>query len=122
MVTGTATVPLNTASLSLVNTASLSLGLLGVDPGRVRLKRQLALLEELLAGRPPAGAEYIPLDDLHEPVLELDEVDLVLLKLGVGEVVLGVLLLELPEEILALVDDLLVLVVAGCLERGAHLG
>src|SRR5487761_234143 len=99
---------------------SLSLRLLGVHPGRVRLERLLALLEGLLAGRPPAGAEDIPLDDLREPVPELDEVDLVLLELGVGEVVLVVLLLDLHEEVRALVDDLLVLVVACRLERGAH--
>src|ERR1700741_2866054 len=93
--------------------ASLSFRLLGVDPCRVGLERLLALLEVPLAGRPPAAAEPTPLDDLREPVLELDEVDLVLLKLGVGEVVLVVLLLDLPQEVLALVDDLLVLVVAG---------
>src|ERR1700761_750595 len=92
-------------------TPSVPLGLLGVDPGRVRLKRLLAPLEGPLARRLPAGAEHIPLDDLREPVPELDEVHLVLLKLGVSEVVLVVLLLELPQEVLALVDDLVVLVV-----------
>src|SRR5580704_17139374 len=96
---------------------SLSLRLLGVDPSRICLKRLLALLQKLFAGRPPAGAEGIPLDDLREPVPQLDQVNLVLLKLGVGEVVLVVLLLHLPEEVLALVDDLLVLVVAGRLEH-----
>src|ERR1700733_656407 len=90
---------------------SLSLRLLGVDPGRIRLERLLALVEELFAGRPAAGAEGVPLDDLGEPVSQLDQVDLVLLQLGVGEVVRVPLLLHLPEEVLALVDDLLVLVV-----------
>src|SRR5580700_1615175 len=108
MIIGTA--PMSTAPVSL------SLRLLGVHPGGVRLERLLALLEGLLAGRPPAGAEDIPLDDLREPVPELDQVDLVLLELGVGEVVLVVLLLHLPEEVLALVHDLLVLVVASRLE------
>src|SRR6185312_10166347 len=106
MVGAIAPVPVNAVPLNTVplNTGSLPLGLLGIDPGRVRLERQLALLEELLAGRPPAGAEDIPLDDLRKPVLELDEVDLVLLKLGVGEVVVVVLLLDLPEDVLAVVD------------------
>src|ERR1700739_4259133 len=90
---------------------SVTLGLLGVAPGGVRLKRLLAVLEGPLAGRLSAGTERIPLDDLRVPVPELDEVHLVLLKLGVGEVVLVVLLLKLPQEVLALVDDLLVLVV-----------
>src|SRR3984957_19492749 len=90
---------------------SLPLRLLSVDPGRVRLERLLALVEELLAGLPAAGAEDVPVDDLREPVAQLDQVDLVLLELGVGEVVLVVLLLHLPQEVLALVDDLLVLVV-----------
>ena len=100
---------------------SLSLRLLGVDPGRIGLERLLALVEELLAGGPSAGAEGIPLDDLRQPVPQLDQVDLVLLELGVGEVVLVVLLLHLPEEVLALVDDLLVLVVARRLEHGEYL-
>src|SRR6478609_898993 len=106
----------------MAQASSLPFCLLGVDPGRVRLERLLALVQELLASRPPARAEEIPFDDLREPVLELDQVDLVLLKLSVGEVVLVVLLLHLPEEVLALVDDLLVLVVARRLEHGAHLG
>src|SRR5580693_9526164 len=95
---------------------SLPLRLLGVDPGGVGLERLLAPVEELLAGGATAGAEDIPVDDLREPVPELDEVDLVLLELGVSEVVLVVLLLHLPQEVLALVDDLLVLVVARRLE------
>src|ERR1700684_3297640 len=99
---------------------SLPLRLLGVDPGRVRLERLIALVEELLAGFPAAGAEDVPVDDLREPVPQLDQVDLVLLALGVGDVVLVVLLLHLPEEVLPLVDELLVLVVARRLERGAH--
>src|SRR5258708_39039784 len=91
---------------------SLSLRLLGVDPRGIRLERLLALVEDLLTGRPLTGAEDIPLHDLGEPVPQLDQVDLVLLELGVGEVVLVVLFLQLPEEVLALVDDLLVLIVA----------
>src|SRR5579863_6522434 len=123
----TSTALTSTALTSTVMTSdpgaapSLSLRLLGVDPGRVRLERLLALVEGLLAGPPAAGAEDVPLDDLREPVPQLDEVDLVLLEFGVGEVVLVVLLQHLPQEVLALVDDLLVLVVARRLERGAHL-
>src|ERR1700721_1531362 len=98
---------MTTATAATAATApSLSLRLLGVDPGRVSLKRLLALLEELLAGRPPAGAEDVTLDDLREPVPELDEVDLVLLKLGVGEVRIVVLLLHLPQAAPALVGAL----------------
>src|ERR1700691_1174586 len=87
-----------------VSRQSGTLRLLGVYPGGVRLQRLLAPLEGLFRGLPPVGVEDVALPHLGEPVAQLDEVDLVFLELRVGEVVLGVLLLHLLEEILAAVD------------------
>jgi drug/metabolite transporter (DMT)-like permease len=101
---------------------SLSFPFLGVDAAGVRLERLLARVKGLLGRRPAVRAEDVALGHLREPVPQLDQVDLVLLKLRVGEVVLVVFLLHLAKEVRALVDDFLVLVVAGRLERVAHLG
>src|SRR5260370_15672410 len=84
---------------------SLSFPLLCVDAGGIRLKRLLARLEGLLGRRPAVRAEDVALSHLREPVPQLDQVDLVLLKLRVGEVVLVVFLLHLAKEVRALVDD-----------------
>src|SRR5580704_8416905 len=91
-----------------------------VDPCRVVVQRLLAGLEGLLRLGTAGRAERVPRPDPGEPGAQLDQVDLVLLEFGVGEVVGHVLLLHLAQEVLAAVDDLLVLVVPGGLEGRPH--
>src|SRR6202046_3048 len=91
-----------------------------VDPRRVVVQRLLAGLEGLLRLGAAGRAERGPRPHPGEPGPQLDQIDLVLLELGVGEVVGHVLLLHLAQEVLAAVDDLLVLVVPGGLERRPH--
>src|SRR5262249_48782165 len=94
---------------------------LRVHPSRVGLQRLLALGDPFLRRLQASRAEDVALADPFQPVLQLDQVDLVLLQLGVGEVIGVVLLIQLREEVLALVQDLLVLVITGRLELGPDL-
>src|SRR6185437_1132419 len=93
-----------------------------VHAGGVVVQRLLAGLQCLLRLRAPAGAERIALAHPGEPIPQLDEIDLVLLKLRVGEVIRQVFLFHLGQEILAAVHDLFVLVVPRGLERSPYLG
>src|ERR1700728_1015440 len=80
-----------------------ALCLLGIYPRRVSLEGLIAVLDPFFRCLSPGGAEGVALAHSFQPVLQLDEVDLVLLELGVGEVGLVGLLLHLPEEVMALV-------------------
>ena len=85
---------------AIVSGRSLTLRFLGVHPRGVGLERLLALVERLLDRLPSVRVERVTLPDLGEPVAQLDQVDLVLLEFGVGEVVRGVLVFDLLEEVL----------------------
>ena len=71
---------------------SVALRFLGVNPGRIGFKGELALLDRLLGRLPAVRVERVTLSHLGEPVAQLDQVDLVLLEFGVSEVVLRCLL------------------------------
>src|SRR5215469_13259402 len=96
---------------------SVTVGFAGIYLGCVGFQRLLAFLDRLFRRVPPVGAEDVAVAHLGEPVAQLDQVDLVLLELGVGEVAGCVLLHHLGKEVLAAVHDFLVLVVPCRLER-----
>src|SRR5690242_879999 len=99
---------ITTVTMASVCPSLVDVRLLRVDAGCVPFQRLLTGDEGGLGRLAPVGAEYVAVADPGEPVLQLDQVDLVLFQFRVGEVLRDVLLLHLRQEVLAPVDDLLV--------------
>jgi len=91
--------------------------LFGVDAGGVLLKNVFTAFDRILRRLESARPEHIAGPNSLKPPLKLDQVDFILFEFGVGEVIGLVFLADLLEEVRTLVDDLLVLVVSGRVER-----